>query len=558
MTEPAIAAHDIAAGKGRDNVFSALSFSVPPASFTALVGPNGSGKTTLFEVMLGLIAPRAGAVDVLGGPPARARKAVAYVPQMHRLAHDGGFIGRDFVAAAYQGQRWGITLRPRAAARAVDRALAQVGAEDLARCRLAALSGGQRQRLLIAQALVNAPRLIFMDEPLAQLDPAAQDRIVALAAHLRDAHGISVLFSTHDVNPVAEIADRVLYLAGGGGRIGGVETILTDDVLSALYGVPMHVVRTHGQIVVMRDRASGRAGAAAAGLVSWPAPLDMAFMRHAFAAATCIAVAGSAVGYFVVLRRQAFASHALSNLGFAGAAGASLIGADPMLGLFVFVLAAALLMAASGEDLGERDISVDMILMFSLGLGILFVNRYSANANAAIGILFGSVLGISAGQLRLTAIVLLGVVLLLAVLFRPLRFASLNPQAARARGLPIAFINILFLLVLAGTAAVAVPVIGALLSFAIFVGPAAAAQAWTGRVASGLALTVALALAQTWAGLTLSYYVNVPATSCIAGLSFFCYALAGLTATHRVRPGFEAFTARLGGRGPRRCRPPPD
>ena len=263
--------------------------------------------------------------------------------------------------------------------------------------------------------------------------------------------------------------------------------------------------------------------------MSWPEPLDMAFMRHAFAAGTCIAIAGSAVGYFVVLRRQAFASHALSNVGFAGAAGASLLGFDPMLGLFLFVVAAALLMAAAGEDIGDRDISVGMILMFSLGLGVLFVNLYSANANAAIGILFGSVLGINIFQLQLIAIVSLAVAALLAAMFRPLRFASLNAAAARARGVPVTAISTLFLLILAATAAVSVPVIGALLSFAIFVGPAAAAQAWTGRVATGVALTVALALVETWGGLWFSYYVNVPATSCIAALSFLFYALSQMT-----------------------------
>ncbi|MDA3919088.1 MAG: metal ABC transporter permease [Salinisphaera sp.] len=262
----------------------------------------------------------------------------------------------------------------------------------------------------------------------------------------------------------------------------------------------------------------------------WPAPLDMAFMRHAFAAGTCISIAGSVVGYFVVLRRQAFAAHALSNVGFAGAAGASLVGFDPMLGLFVFVLAAALLMAVAGEDIGHRDISVGMILMFSLGLGVLFVNLYSANANAAIGILFGSVLGISTGQLELTAGVSLLVVLLLAAMFRPLRFASLNPAAARASGVPVSLISTLFLLILAATAAISVPVIGALLSFAIFVGPAAAAQAWTGRLGTGIALTIVLALVETWGGLWFSYYVNVPATSCIASLSFMFYAASWLPA----------------------------
>lgn len=263
--------------------------------------------------------------------------------------------------------------------------------------------------------------------------------------------------------------------------------------------------------------------------MTWPAPLDMAFMRHAFAAATCIAIAGSAVGYFVVLRRQAFAAHALANVGFTGAAGASLLGIEPMLGLFVFVFAAALVMAVAGDDIGERDISVGMILMFSLGLGILFINLYSANANAAIGILFGSVLGVSTHQAWITAAVSALAVVSLLAMFRPLRFASMNAAAARARGLPTTAIGTLFLLLLAATMVVAVPVIGALLSFAIFVGPAAAAQAWTGRVTTGLALTVGLALLETWGGLCASYYVNLPASSCIATLSFGVYVASRLT-----------------------------
>ncbi|WP_051883670.1 metal ABC transporter permease [Salinisphaera hydrothermalis] len=266
----------------------------------------------------------------------------------------------------------------------------------------------------------------------------------------------------------------------------------------------------------------------------WPAFLDMAFMRHAFAAGTCVAIAGSAIGYFVVLRRQAFASHALANVGFAGAAGASLLGVDPMLGLFVFVFGAAAVMHMGGSELGERDVSVGMILMFSLGLGILFVNLYSANANAAIGILFGSLYGVNGVQLATTAGVSLAVLAALTILFRPLRFASLNPGAARARGIPVARVGLLFLLLLAAMAAVAVPVIGALLSFAIFIGPAAAAQAWTKRVASGLALTVGLALAETWSGIIASYYIDLPASSAIAGASFAVYALAWLT-THSWR-----------------------
>lgn len=253
--EPLVRAAGLAAGKGRTPAFSDLDFDLAPGSFTALAGPNGSGKTTLFETLLGLVPARHGQVRVLGGRPRAARRQVAYVPQSARLGHDGHFSGREFVAAAYRSDRWGPTWRWRSAARAVDAALALVDGQALAGRRLNRLSGGQRQRLMIAQALVNSPRLLFMDEPLAQLDPAAQAQVVALAAQLRDELGIAVLFSTHDVNPVIDTADRVLYLAGGQGRIGTIDEVITDAGLTGLYGVPMRVLRDRGQLFVMRDDA---------------------------------------------------------------------------------------------------------------------------------------------------------------------------------------------------------------------------------------------------------------------------------------------------------------
>ncbi|RKQ96999.1 zinc/manganese transport system ATP-binding protein [Kushneria sinocarnis] len=260
---PAVTARAIAAGRGAQHAFGDLSFELPGASFTALAGPNGSGKTTLFETLLGLVRLDRGELDVFGQSPRRARTAVAYVPQAGRLLHDGQFIGREFVAAAWRARRWGISWHRKDAAQAVDHALTQVDGHALARRRLGELSGGQQQRLLVAQALVNQPRLLLMDEPLASLDPAAQEQIVALAAHLRDCLGMTVLFSTHDVNPVVDVADQVLYLAGGSGRLGTIAEIVNDEVLSALYGVPMHVVRERGRLFVMRDQAAGGSRCAA-------------------------------------------------------------------------------------------------------------------------------------------------------------------------------------------------------------------------------------------------------------------------------------------------------
>ncbi|MBW4046867.1 MAG: metal ABC transporter permease [Proteobacteria bacterium] len=254
--------------------------------------------------------------------------------------------------------------------------------------------------------------------------------------------------------------------------------------------------------------------------------LDYGFMRHALLAASSIAVASAAIGYFVTLRRQAFAAHALSHVGFTGAAGAILLGLSPYLGLFAFTLAAALALGLAGGRLRERDIGIGMVLMFALGLGVLFLNLYTANAQAAMSILFGSIVGITAQQAALSLGVALACLLALAGIYRPLAFASLNPEAARARGVPVRALDLLFIALVAAVVAIAVPVIGALLIFAFLIGPAAAAQALTRGMARGVLLAMVLALLLTWAGLAAAYYIGYPSSTWIASLSFALYVAA--------------------------------
>lgn len=239
----AVAFDNVAAARGGRDVYSQLSFAISSGSLTALVGPNGAGKTTLMEALLGLIPPRDGSIRVFGMSPRKARIHVGYVPQSNRLIGEDRLVGREFVTAAYRGQLWGLNWRQREVARAVDMALEQVDALDLSKRRLSQLSGGQRRRLLIAQALVNRPRLLLMDEPLAQLDAGVQAHIVNLIARLRDEQGLTVLLSTHDINPLIHVTQGVLYLVGGRGCAGRVDEVLTAVVLSRLYLAPMHVVR---------------------------------------------------------------------------------------------------------------------------------------------------------------------------------------------------------------------------------------------------------------------------------------------------------------------------
>ncbi len=254
--------------------------------------------------------------------------------------------------------------------------------------------------------------------------------------------------------------------------------------------------------------------------------LEYAFMRQALVAASSIGVAAAAVGYFVTLRRQTFAAHALSHMGFAGAAGAIVLGLSAYLGLFAFTLAAGLALALAGRRLRERDVGIGMVLMFALGLGVLFLSLYTTNAQSAMSILFGSIVGITAAQASLSLVVACLVLLALALIYRPLCLASLNPEMARTRGIAVGRLDLLFAVLLAATVAVAVPVVGALLIFAFLVGPPAAAQAFTRRLGGGVLLAMLFGLALAWVGLAASYAVGWPASTWIASLSFALFLLA--------------------------------
>ena len=254
--------------------------------------------------------------------------------------------------------------------------------------------------------------------------------------------------------------------------------------------------------------------------------LEYAFMRHAYVAGGAIALASAAIGYFVTLRRQTFAAHALSHVGFTGAAGALLLGLSPYLGLFSFTLAAALALGLAGERLRQRDVGIGMVLMFALGLGVLFLSLYAAGAQQAMSMLFGSIVGIDTAQAAWAAALALACLLGLLALYRPLCLVSLNAEAARARGIAVRRVDLLFVTLVAVCVAIAVPVIGALLIFAFLVGPPAAAQALARGIGRGLLLSMALALALTWGGLAASYAIGLPASTWIASLSFALYLLA--------------------------------
>lgn len=250
--------------------------------------------------------------------------------------------------------------------------------------------------------------------------------------------------------------------------------------------------------------------------------LEYDFMRHAFAAAAVVAIVAACAGYFLVLRGQTFAGHALAHVGFAGATGAVLIGISPLWGFLASTLTGGIGMGLLGERLEGRDVAIGIVLAVSLGLGLLFLHFYTAFAAQATTLLFGNLLGVDASTLGLLALLAVVSLLALGVIARPLLFVTLQPELAEAKGVPLRGVSVLFLAVVAVATAESAQIVGVLLVFALMVAPPAAAQRLTTRVGAGVLLSVILGLLDAWGGLVLAYYTNWPT-------SFWITALGGLT-----------------------------
>jgi zinc/manganese transport system permease protein len=252
------------------------------------------------------------------------------------------------------------------------------------------------------------------------------------------------------------------------------------------------------------------------------------FMRNAFAAAAIVAVVSGATGYFLVLRGQTFAGHALAHVGFTGATGAALISLAPLWGLVLMTLAAGTAMGFAGERLAQRDVAIGLVLAFALGLGLLFLHFFTAYATQATSLLFGNVLAVE--RRTVWTLLALGAVSLttLAVISRPLLFASLQPELAQAKGVPLRLYSVLFLAIVALATAESAQIVGVLLVFALMVGPAAAAQQLVSGVASGVLTAAALGLCEAWLGIALAYYTDWPSSFWITALSAAVYLLAVL------------------------------
>jgi zinc/manganese transport system ATP-binding protein len=251
---PALSFSNVSAVRGGQTIWTDGTFDVPVGGITAVIGSNGSGKTTLLQMVLGLIRPATGRVQVFGRPPGESNENIGYVPQHYAAAVGEAVRVRDAVTLGLNGSRWGWHVADRTDNARVEKALAAVDATALANKRLSQLSGGQRQRVALAEAIVGSPSLLILDEPLASLDLRTQSEIVALLRRINSELGMTILVVAHDLNSLLKVLSSAIYLLDGHAHFDTLDGVVDEQLLSHLYGSDMDVVRTPQGDLYMRRR----------------------------------------------------------------------------------------------------------------------------------------------------------------------------------------------------------------------------------------------------------------------------------------------------------------
>jgi zinc/manganese transport system permease protein len=243
---------------------------------------------------------------------------------------------------------------------------------------------------------------------------------------------------------------------------------------------------------------------------NWWDILTSDFMRNALIGGTLVALAAGLMGYFIIVRNSAFAAHALAHIGFPGATGAVLLGIPVTAGLAVFCVGGALVIGALGKRADEREVATGTVLAAATGLGLFFSSLATKSSSTVTNVLFGNLLAVTHQQLLMFGVGLAVIAAVVAFIYRPLLFASVNPEVAEAKGVPVRALSVIFMVLLGLSVTMAVQAVGTLLLFALVVTPAATAILITARPGSAMALATVLAVGSVWAGLAVSAMFNVP------------------------------------------------
>ncbi|QNV40697.1 ATP-binding cassette domain-containing protein [Rothia amarae] len=256
ISQASIAVHNGELSFGSRKLWSELDLTIQQGEYFAVLGPNGSGKSTFLKVVLGLTQLNSGSISVLGSPAKTGNPGVGYIPQQRPLPTNAPLRARDFVGLGIDGHKWGIRVGNKKQNAVIDQLLEAVGATEYAKVPIGLLSGGEQQRLRIAQALANDPQILLADEALLSLDLNHQYAVSDLIHRYNKEKNATVVFVTHEINPIIDHVDRVLYLANGRFTVGTVEEVMRSEVLSDLYQTQVTVIRTNGRYVVVGGDAN--------------------------------------------------------------------------------------------------------------------------------------------------------------------------------------------------------------------------------------------------------------------------------------------------------------
>ena len=253
VKDSVIYARDVTLAYGRRLLVQHLDLSIRPGEFIGILGQNGSGKSTFLRALLGLLAPAQGQLLVFQQKPFRGNQAIGYMPQVRKYTPPAYLTSRALIEASNRGTRYGLPFISHSEQTQIQSLLRLVKADHYADRAFNTLSGGEKQRIYLAQSLLGNPKLLLLDEPLANLDPKIQKTFIELLSHIQKNLNMTILFTAHDPNPLLGAMDRVLYFAQQKAAIGTVQEIITTDKLSALYGVPVEVVTHHNRLIVIGE-----------------------------------------------------------------------------------------------------------------------------------------------------------------------------------------------------------------------------------------------------------------------------------------------------------------
>ena len=251
MDNDVVVAKNLSVGYASWPVWNDATFSVKRGEFVAVIGPNGSGKTTMFRLLLGLQQPIKGDITVFGQRPTRGNPRIGYVPQRHLIDNETSVECIELVRLAHSGYKFGLSISSKEEKKAAYSALKAVGATELANKSLSALSGGEMQRIFLAEALVSDPDILLLDEPLSNLDIKRANDLVRLIAKVTKSRKVTTFLVAHDINPLIQFLDKIIYIANGKVATGTPKEVLTSKRLTALYGTHVEVLRdSRGHILI--------------------------------------------------------------------------------------------------------------------------------------------------------------------------------------------------------------------------------------------------------------------------------------------------------------------